>query len=96
MEVPADGLLIESNEITTDESAMTGETDPVVKNLLSVCTKKRNPNSVMSESEVDMKPVHSSPIIMSGTRVLTGSGKMVIIVVGPESCLGKIRSILEQ
>jgi magnesium-transporting ATPase (P-type) len=52
MEIPADGLLIESNEITTDESAMTGETDPVVKNLLSVCTKKRNPNSVMSESEV--------------------------------------------
>jgi magnesium-transporting ATPase (P-type) len=50
----------------------------------------------MSESEVDMKPVHSSPIIMSGTRVLTGSGKMVIIVVGPESCLGKIRGILEQ
>lgn len=24
MEIPADGLLIEANEITTDESAMTG------------------------------------------------------------------------
>lgn len=42
MEIPADGILIESNDITTDQSAMTGETDPVVKNLLSVCTKKRN------------------------------------------------------
>lgn len=43
-----------------------------------------------------MNHVNSSPIIMSGTRVLTGSGKMVIIVVGLESCLGKIRGILEQ
>jgi magnesium-transporting ATPase (P-type) len=24
MEIPADGFLIESNEVTTDESAMTG------------------------------------------------------------------------
>jgi magnesium-transporting ATPase (P-type) len=33
MEIPADGYLIESNEITTYESAMTGETDPIKKNL---------------------------------------------------------------
>lgn len=26
MEVPADGILIEASELTTDESAMTGET----------------------------------------------------------------------
>jgi len=34
MEIPADGILIESNEITTDESAMTGEIDPIKKNIL--------------------------------------------------------------
>ena len=75
---------------------MTGEADPVVKNLLSLCAKKKGLNSLNSESDLETKPVHSSPIIMSGTRVLTGSGKMVIILVGPESCLGKIRGILEQ
>jgi P-type E1-E2 ATPase len=37
MEIPADGLVLESSELTTDESAMTGETDPIKKNLLSYC-----------------------------------------------------------
>lgn len=31
MEIPADGYLFEGHEITTDESAMTGETDPMKK-----------------------------------------------------------------
>ena len=26
MEIPADGILLEASELTTDESAMTGET----------------------------------------------------------------------
>lgn len=37
-----------------------------------------------------------SPIMLSGTSVLTGEGKMVVIVVGDLSCLGKIRSVLAQ
>lgn len=31
MEIPADGYVIHADELTTDESAMTGETDPVKK-----------------------------------------------------------------
>lgn len=34
--------------------------------------------------------------MLSGTSVLTGEGKMVVIVVGDLSCLGKIRSVLAQ
>lgn len=41
MEIPADGFLIESNEITTDESAMTGETDPIHKNTFDKCQRKQ-------------------------------------------------------
>ena len=33
---------------------------------------------------------------MGGTRVLTGEGKMVVIVVGDESCMGKIKALLNQ
>lgn len=33
---------------------------------------------------------------MSGTKVLTGEGKMVVIVVGDLSCNGKIRAALNQ
>lgn len=34
--------------------------------------------------------------MMSGTKVLTGEGKMVVIVVGDLSCNGKIRAALNQ
>lgn len=29
MEIPADGLVIEAADLTTDEAAMTGEPDPI-------------------------------------------------------------------
>ncbi len=36
----------------------------------------------------------ASPIVLSGTRCLSGEGKMVIIAVGKFSVLGKIKSLL--
>ena len=33
---------------------------------------------------------------MSGTKILSGEGKMVIIVVGKESCIGRVREKIEQ
>ena len=42
MEIPADGILIQANEITTDESAMTGEIDTIHKNILEACIKKKD------------------------------------------------------
>jgi len=42
MEIPADAYVIEASEITTDESAMTGETDPIKKNVLDFCLNKRD------------------------------------------------------
>ena len=42
MEIPADGFVIEASELTSDESAMTGETDPVKKNSFAVCKDKRD------------------------------------------------------
>ena len=42
MEIPADGFVLEASDLTSDESAMTGETDPIKKNVLSECINKRN------------------------------------------------------
>jgi magnesium-transporting ATPase (P-type) len=33
---------------------------------------------------------------MSGTKILSGEGKMVVMVVGEHSCIGKIRVLLEK
>lgn len=34
MEIPADGFVLEASDLAADESAMTGETDPIKKNIL--------------------------------------------------------------
>jgi len=90
MEIPADGLVFEASDLTADESAMTGETDPIKKNTLAYCIAKRNQTDSATAGHHEVP----SPIMMSGTRVLTGEGKMIILVVGDLSCAGKISALL--
>lgn len=73
---------------------MTGETDPIKKDIMEKCIAKRD--KYLAEGEKNNAGKHGvpSPLIMSGTRILTGEGKMVVIVVGDSSCLGKIAAIL--
>lgn len=62
--LPADGVLIQSNDLKIDESSLTGESDQIKKSL------------------------ESDPILLSGTHVMEGSGKMVIVAVGVNSQTG--------
>lgn len=75
---------------------MTGETDPIHKNILAQCIRKMN--EIESNGEKNLADKHEvpSPILLSGTKVLTGEGKMMILVVGEFSCIGKIRALLSQ
>ena len=41
MEVTGDGVVIEANSVTVDESPMTGETKPMKKNTISFCNNKK-------------------------------------------------------
>ncbi|XP_072345124.1 plasma membrane calcium-transporting ATPase 3-like [Scyliorhinus torazame] len=68
--LPADGILIQGNDLKIDESALTGESDHVRKS-----------------SDAD-------PILLSGTHVMEGSGRMVVTAVGIHSQTGIIFSLL--
>ena len=73
MEIPTDGFLIKSSEVTIDESAMTGESDAIKKNTIDKCRNKaddlrKNPNPLKPIGRHDVP----SPIILSGTKLLTG------------------------
>lgn len=94
MEVPSDGLLLEGVEITTDESAMTGETDPMKKAVLSKCLQEKA-DSLKDGGERTAHTV-SSPMLLSGTTVLSGEGTMMILAVGDQSAVGKINALLRQ
>jgi magnesium-transporting ATPase (P-type) len=82
MEIPADGYVLEASELSTDESAMTGETDPIKKTVISQCIAKRD--ELIAEGSKNTAGRHDVPscVIMSGTKILTGEGKLLITVVG--------------
>ena len=95
MEIPADGFTVSGFSLQMDESSMTGETKPMVKDVLDNCIKKKL--DLQKTVGIDKIGHHDipSPIILSGTKALTGSGSMIIINVGKNSAIGKIKEILE-
>lgn len=68
--LPADGILIQGNDLKIDESSLTGESDHVKK------TQEKD------------------PMLLSGTHVMEGSGKMVVTAVGVNSQTGIIFTLL--
>ncbi|XP_047100945.1 plasma membrane calcium-transporting ATPase 2-like [Schistocerca piceifrons] len=68
--LPADGILIQSNDLKVDESSLTGE------------------------SELVRKEVLVKPILLSGTHVMEGSGRMLVTAVGVNSQAGIIVKLL--
>ena len=69
MELNADMMIIESYEITIDESPLTGEADPIAKTPFKFCIAKRD--EVISQGRtghIKQSTVYS-PILMSGTKV---------------------------
>nr|XP_060621907.1 plasma membrane calcium-transporting ATPase 2 isoform X3 [Anolis sagrei ordinatus] len=68
--LPADGVLIQGNDLKIDESSLTGESDQV------------------------RKSVEKDPMLLSGTHVMEGSGRMVVTAVGVNSQTGIIFTLL--
>jgi magnesium-transporting ATPase (P-type) len=85
MEIQGDGILIQGNSIEIDESSMTGESEPQRKDILRRC---------MIEKEKSMKSV-ASPVLLAGTKALSGEGKYLVINVGKNSSMGSINSLVE-
>lgn len=93
MEIAGDGILVQGYTLTLDESSMTGETKPMAKDSLEKCLEKKHN---LEKQGVEKLSHHAIPsiIVMSGTKVLTGSGKMIVINVGRNSAIGKIQEIM--
>nr|XP_015814582.2 plasma membrane calcium-transporting ATPase 2 isoform X10 [Nothobranchius furzeri] len=68
--LPADGVLIQGNDLKIDESSLTGESDHVKKST------------------------DKDPMLLSGTHVMEGSGRMVVTAVGVNSQTGIIFTLL--
>jgi len=95
--IPVDGILIEGN-IGCDESAMTGESDELMKEIPSECDKLHAASETDDTKHMTrkvgsaMKNELPSSILQSGTSVASGDGTFMCLMVGPASCLGMIEA----
>ncbi len=80
--IAADGRIIESHELRTDEEALTGESEPVSKT-----------NAPLPDAFLVVADRKNSAY--RGTTVVGGRGKMVITETGMETQLGRIASLVE-
>ena len=75
--VVADGRLIESEELSVDESALTGESQPI----------KKSEQKVLPQSSPLAERVNC---LFSGTFVVSGSGKLLVTALGDNTEMGSI------
>ena len=83
--MPADVLLVEGNGIKMDESALTGESD----------TMKKEPYQKCCEIFNKEKGKTPSPLLLSGTNLVEGTGFAVVLAVGDHSQKGLIRRTVD-
>ena len=75
---------------------MTGEPDELKKETFDTCMNKRREK--LAELGDKKGGVHdvTTPVLLSGTQISTGEGWFLALVVGKNSCDGKIKAKLEQ
>lgn len=78
--VPADCVILKANSMYSDESMLTGESEPVLK-------------AVGLESDTDNK-LNRSCIAYSGTVITGGNGAAKVIATGKRSQMGNISSMI--
>ena len=92
--VPVDGLIFMANEVTANEAAMTGESEERRKLPFEQCMKykEEKEQEATNSGKEQEKSSHSlpSPVMLSGTNVQSGDGRMISCVVGDLSAYGEI------
>jgi len=79
--VAADGRIVECNEFSCDESSLTGESFPMIKNRDVI------------KDEVDLGDCLN--MVFKGTAVIKGNAKFVVTGIGADTELGKITSFVD-
>ncbi|MFH0968087.1 MAG: HAD-IC family P-type ATPase, partial [Methanobacteriota archaeon] len=82
-QVPADGVLLTSNNVSVDESLLTGESIPVRKIAWSEGAQVERPGG------------DDQPFLYSGTMVVQGQGLAEVRSTGARTEMGKIGTVLQ-
>ena len=80
--VSADGRVVECNQLACDESSLTGESFPVLKNIETLA------------AGVDL--ADRMNMVFKGTAIMNGNGKFVVTGIGENTELGKITTMVDR
>jgi len=88
--VPADCRLVDTVELTIDESSLTGENMPVTKTSSSIVSNNEELSSVACPPMTEQ-----ANIAFMGTLVCSGRGRALVIAIGNSSEFGKVAQQLQ-
>lgn len=77
--VPADGRIISESGLLSDESMLTGESEPIAKDAKAISGSK--------------KVYEQRNMVFSGAFIVTGRGKYVVVATGNDTEYGRIASL---
>ncbi|KAL4062136.1 Ca-transporting ATPase [Scleroderma citrinum] len=92
--IPCDGIFLSGHNVKCDESAATGETDAIKKSSYSLCMERKHVQSHNGMEASPAKEDHTDCFIVSGSKVLEGIGRYVVVAVGTKSFNGRIMMAL--
>jgi Ca2+-transporting ATPase len=95
--VCADGIVLEAHLLSCDESGATGESDAIKKGPLEHYGFDENiqGSSKINHSAANSRS-HLDPFVLSGTKVIEGVGKFLVIAVGRHSMNGRLIMSLQE
>jgi len=79
--IPVDGILIKGANIRMDEASVTGESELVVK---------------IPAQDIFLPNQEGTPFIISDSKIMEGTGIMLVCTVGMNTCINKIRNRLTE
>lgn len=79
--IPCDGLFLYGYNVRCDESGATGESDAIKKMSFEDCMEVLRDGGTL---------VHTDCFMISGSKVLEGVGRYVVVAVGTKSFNGRI------
>ena len=89
--VPCDGIYLSGHDVKSDESGATGESDAIKKISYDQCLRLLGDRLHSNDHEKGdgLDGLHTDCFMVSGSKILEGVGRYVVVAVGQQSSNGR-------